>query len=105
MRALALAAVAAALFVLVPGVAAADPATNVLPVELTCGADVFDLVVPANGRAAPGLFRNSTSVAVLKGVEGVFMTPGFTEDKLTRCTAEFPDGVTITVFVLITPRR
>ena len=105
MRALTVAASAFALFVAVPGVAAADPTTGILPVQLTCGAETFNVVVPAGGRASPGLYTGSTSVAVLKGVEGQFIVPGFSANDLTRCTASFPDGSSFTALVLITPRR
>jgi hypothetical protein len=94
----------AALFVALPGGAAAAPKTNVLPVDLTCGNDSFDLVVPAGGQASAGLFEGSTSVAVLVGVNGEFV-PGFSEANTTMCTAAFPNGESITAFVLITPRR
>ena len=104
MRALIVAASAVALFVAVPGVAAAEPTKSILPVQLTCGGQTFDVVVPASGQAAPGLYLGSTSVAVLKGIEGQFIVPGFSESELTRCTAVFPDGSTFTVLVLITPR-
>jgi hypothetical protein len=93
----------AALFVALPGVTTAAPANNVLPVQLTCGGETFDLVVPANGRASAGLHVGSTSVAVLMGVEGEFIVPGFSEDDLTRCTAVLP-GESFTALVLITPR-
>jgi hypothetical protein len=86
------------------GVAAGQPKTNILPVDLTCGSDSFDLVVPAGGQSAAGLFENSTSVAVLVGVNGEFV-PGFSEANTTMCTASFPNGESITAFVFITPRR
>jgi hypothetical protein len=103
-RALIVAASAVALFVALPSVAAGEPNRNILPLELTCGGETFDVVVPASGGGRPALFLGSTSVAVLQGIEGVFLTPGFDESELTTCTARFPDGSTITVFVLITPR-
>ena len=105
MRALIAAASAVALFVAVPGVGAAEPTKSILPVQLTCGGKTFDVVVPAGGRGAAGLASGSTSVAVLKGFEGEFIVPGFTESELTRCTAVFPDGSSSVIFVLLTPRR
>lgn len=105
MRALLVAASAVALFVAVPGVGAAEPTKSILPVQLTCGGKTFDVVVPARGGAVAGLVRGSTSVAVLKGFEGEFIVPGFSESELTRCTALFPDGSSAVIFVLLTPRR
>ncbi|HSL63526.1 MAG TPA: hypothetical protein VK874_02615 [Gaiellaceae bacterium] len=104
-RALIVAATAVALLVALPATALADPSTNVLPVQLTCGGETFDVVVPASGRGAPGLYVGSTSVAVLKGVEGQFLVAGFSPDELTACTATFPDGSSFVALVLITPRR
>lgn len=98
------ASVLAALFVALPGIAAADPTTNVLPVKLTCGGETFDIVAPGAGTSFAGLFVNSTSVAVLMGVDG-HLNPGFSEDDLTTCTAVLPDGESFTAHVLITPRR
>jgi hypothetical protein len=99
------ASVLATLFLALPGIAAADPTkNNVLPVELTCSGETFSLVSPANGRSFAALFADSTSVAVLMGVEGNFI-PGFTEDDLTACTAVLPDGTTFAAWVLITPRH
>jgi hypothetical protein len=95
--------VAAALFLALPAIGAARPTTNVLPVELICGGQTFDLVVPAGGQSSAGLFVSSTSVAVLMGVGGQFIVPGFTEEDLTRCTAVLP-GESFIAFVLITPR-
>jgi hypothetical protein len=91
------------LFLALPGISAADPTKNVLPVELTCSGETFNLVSPANGRAFAGLFADSTSVAVLMGVDGNFI-PGFSEDDLTACTAVLPSGDTFAAWVLITPR-
>jgi hypothetical protein len=97
------ASVLAALFVVLPGIAAADPTKNVLPVELTCGGETFNIVAPARGRASAALFVSSTSVAVLQGVNGD-LTPGFSEDDLTTCAAVLPDGSSFIAHVLITPR-
>jgi hypothetical protein len=105
MRKLALiASVAAALLMALPGVAAADPAKNVLPVELTCAGETFDLVSPAGGRAFSALFAGSTSVAILVGVNGDFIR-GFNEANTTTCTAVLPDGTSFTAHTIITPRR
>ena len=90
------ASVIAALVVVLPGIGAARPTTNVLPVELTCGGETFDLVVPANGRSSAGLYVSSTSVALLMGVGGQFIVPGFSEEDLTTCTAVLP-GESFTV--------
>jgi hypothetical protein len=98
------ASVLAALFVALPGIAAAEPTKNVLPVELTCGGETFNIVAPGGGTSSAALFVNSRSVAVLQGVNGV-LTPGFSEDDLTTCTAVLPDGESFTAHVLITPRR
>ena len=103
-QAFVVATVVAALFMVMSGGAAAQPKTNILPVALTCGNDTFHLVVPAGGRSSAGLFEDSTSVAVLVGVDGQFV-PGFSEANTTMCTASFPNGESITAFVLITPRR
>lgn len=105
MRGFIVAASVFALLVAVPGTAVADPATNVLPVQLTCGGETFDVVVPAQGGGRPGLFAGSTSVAVLMGIDGQIFAPGFSADDLTTCTATFPDGTSFTAHVLITPRR
>jgi hypothetical protein len=94
----------AVLLVALPGTAAADPTKNVLPVELTCGGETFNIVAPGGGTAFVALFVNSTSVAVLQGVNGNLM-PGFSEDDLTTCTAVLPGGESFTAHVLITPRR
>jgi hypothetical protein len=102
MRKVALAASLVAAFLLAAPVASADPKSNVLPVQLMCGGETFNLVVPANGRSAAGLYVNSTSVAVLMGVDD-FIVPGFSADDLTECTAVFTGG-SFTAFVLITPR-
>lgn len=99
-----MASVLAAAFVALPGMAAADPTTNVLPVELTCGGETFSIVSPAHGRSTAGLYTNSTSVALLMGVEGNFV-PGFSEEDLTACTAVLPGGDTFAAWVLITPRN
>jgi hypothetical protein len=102
MRKVALAtSLVAAFFVAAPA-ASADPTSNVLPVQLTCGSQTFNIVAPANGRSSAGLYVNSTSVAVLMGVDD-FLVPGFTADDLTECTAVFSGG-SFTAFVLITPR-
>jgi hypothetical protein len=99
------ASVLAALFVALPGIGAAQrPTNNVLPVELRCGGETFYIVAPGGGESFAGLFLSSRSVAVLKGFEGQFLVPGFSEDELTTCTAIFPDGSSLTAFVLITPR-
>lgn len=98
------ASVLAGVFVALPGVAAADPTKNVLPVELVCGGETFDLVAPGAGNSAAGLFAGSTSVGVLQGVDGN-LVPGFSEDDLTTCTAVLPGGESFTAHVLITPRR
>ena len=103
-KAFLVASIVSASFLASSGVAAGQPETNILPVDLTCGSDSFDLVVPAGGQSAAGLFENSTSVAVLVGVNGEFV-PGFSEANTTMCTASFPNGESITAFVLITPRR
>jgi hypothetical protein len=102
-KALVVASVVGAAFASSSGAAAGQPNTNVLPVDLTCGSQSFDLVVPAGGRASAGLFENSTSVAVLVGVNGEFV-PGFDATNSTMCTASFRNGESITAFVLITPR-
>ena len=103
MRKFALAASLVAAFLVAAPAASADPKANVLPVQLTCGSQTFNLVVPANGQSSAGLFVNSTSVAVLMGVND-FIVPGFTADDLTECTAVLP-GESFTAYVLITPRR
>jgi hypothetical protein len=96
--------VALACVLALPAVSAADPTTQVLPVELTCGTQTFNLVVPAGGQASAGLFVNSRSVAVLMGVNGEFV-PGFNEENTTTCTATFPNGESLTANVIFTPRR
>ena len=102
MRKVALAASLAAAFLVAAPAASADPKSNVLPVQLTCGGQTFNVVAPANGQSAAGLFVSSTSVAVLMGVDD-FIVPGFSADDLTECTAVFPGG-SFTAYVLITPR-
>lgn len=86
-----------------PGIAAGQPTKNVLPVELTCGGETFDIVAPGGGHSAAGLFVGSTSVAVLMGIDGQLI-PGFSEDDLTTCTAVLPGGESFTAHVLIMPR-
>jgi hypothetical protein len=103
-KALFVASIVGASILSTSGVAVGQPTTNILPVDLTCGSQSFDLVVPAGGRSSAGLFENSTSVAVLVGVNGEFV-PGFSGANSTMCTASFPNGESITAFVLITPRR
>jgi hypothetical protein len=102
-RAAAMATVVATVFLALPGLGAADPKHNVLPVQLTCGGETLALVAPASGQSTAGLFVGSTSVGVLMGVDE-FIIPGFTEEDLTQCTARLPSGESFTAWVLITPR-
>jgi hypothetical protein len=78
------------------GTAMADPVRNphVEVLSLTCD-NGFSGTVYAVG--VSGHVAGSTTVGVLKGIQGAFIVPGFRDKELTACTAPQEPGVVFLV--------